>query len=148
MAQAALIFTTIAAVVIGCGNGSQAQEFDAGKFEYQVGCAACHGIEGKGMGPVAVLFGVPPPDLTVLAKKNNGVFPFNFVYEVIDGRKVIIAHGTRDMPIWGNRYMPNPNRAANPNASDLFVNPSYDPETIVRMRILAVIDYLNRIQEK
>jgi hypothetical protein len=86
--------------------------------------------------------------LTVLAKNNGGVFPFNSIYEVIDGRKVIIAHGTRDMPIWGNRYMPDPNKAASPNASQMFVNPSYDPETVVRMRILAVIDYLNRIQEK
>ncbi len=52
------------------------------------------------------------------------------------------------MPIWGNRYMPDPNKAAGPNTSQMFVNPSYDPETVVRMRILAVIDYLNRIQEK
>ncbi len=26
---------------------------------------------------------------------------------VVDGRKVVIAHGTRDMPIWGDRYTPN-----------------------------------------
>jgi hypothetical protein len=32
-------------------------------------------------------------------------------------------------PIWGDRYMPNLNRAASPNASDMFVNPSYDPES-------------------
>jgi hypothetical protein len=86
--------------------------------------------------------------LTILAKGNNGVFPFNSLYEVIDGRNVIIAHGTRDMPIWGDRYTPSPNRAVSPNASDMFINPSYDPESVVRMRILAVIDYLNRIQEK
>ncbi len=67
---------------------------------------------------------------------------------VVDGRKVVIAHGTRDMPIWGDRYTPNLNRAISPNASEMFVNPAYDPETVVRMRILAVIDYLNRIQEK
>jgi hypothetical protein len=40
---------------------------------------------------------VAPTDLTVLTKKNNGVFPFDSVYEIIDGRKTVIAHGTRDI---------------------------------------------------
>ena len=80
--------------------------------------------------------------LTVLAKNNGGVFPFSNVYEVIDGRKVIAAHGTREMPAWG-RIRP---KLLYP--SDKFIDPSYDPEFIVRTRILAVIDYLNRIQEK
>jgi mono/diheme cytochrome c family protein len=144
MARAA--FTIAMLAVMGFAITAQTQDFDAGKYEYQIGCAACHGVDGKGMGPVGALFGKPPANLTVLAKKNNGVFPFNYVYEVIDGRQVVLAHGTRDMPIWGNRYTPSPNRAASPTEG--FVNPSYDPETIVRMRILAVMDYLNRIQEK
>jgi len=148
MTKVAVTLAVIAAVVVHFKNAARAQEFDAGKFEYRVGCAACHGVNGKGMGPVAALFGAPPTDLTLLAKKNNGVFPFNSVYEVIDGRQLVIAHGTRDMPIWGDRFTPSPNRAASPNAADGFVNPLFDPETVVRMRILAVIDYLNRIQEK
>jgi mono/diheme cytochrome c family protein len=152
MAKLAVTFAMIATVVIGLESTARPQEFDAGKFEYQMGCAACHGIDGKGEGPVSSQVKVPPADLTVLAKKNNGVFPFNSVYEVIDGRKLVIAHGTRDMPIWGNRYMPDLNRAASAwarmIASDSWVRPYFDFETIVRMRILAVIDYLNRIQEK
>lgn len=148
MARLAVIFGMIAGVIAGLENTVSAQDFDAGQVEYRMGCAACHGIDGKGMGPVGALFGTPPANLTILAKRNNGVFPFNSVYEVIDGRKVIVAHGTRDMPIWGDRYTPSPNRAVSPNASDMFINPSHDPETVVRMRILAVIDYLNRIQEK
>ncbi len=148
MPRLAVAFAVTALVIVELNSPTWAQEFDAGKFEYQMGCAACHGADGKGMGPVAALFGVPPPDLTVLAKKNSGVFPFNSIYEVIDGRQVVIAHGTRDMPIWGDRFTPSPNRAASPNAADRFVSPSFDPEIIVRTRILAVIDYLNRIQEK
>ncbi len=148
MPRPAIAFALIAFVIVGVKSSTRAQESDVGKFEYQMGCAACHGADGKGMGPVAARFGVPPPDLTVLAKKNGGVFPFNSVYEVIDGRQVVIAHGTRDMPIWGDRFTPSPNRAASPNAADSFVSPSFDPEIIVRTRILAVIDYLNRIQEK
>ena len=91
---------------------------------------------------------MPPPDLTVLAKKNNGVFPFNSVYEIIDGRKTVVAHGTRDMPIWGDRYAPEPTKALIPRSSENILSLFYEPEAIVRMRILAVIDYLNRIQEK
>ena len=37
---------------------------------------------------------------------NNGVFPTNAVYETIDGLKTIPAHGTREMPIWGERFNP------------------------------------------
>jgi hypothetical protein len=86
--------------------------------------------------------------LTVLGKKNNGVFPFDSVYQIIDGRKTVIAHGTRDMPIWGDRYMPEPNRTLIPRPSENVLNLFYNAEAVVRMRIFAVIDYLNRIQEK
>ena len=117
MAKLAVTFGMIAAVIAGLENTASAQDSDAGQFEYRMGCAACHGVDGKGMGPVGALFGKPPADLTVLAKSNNGVFPFNSVYEVIDGRKLIVAHGTRDMPIWGDRYTPDPNRAVSPPAT-------------------------------
>ena len=40
----------------------------------------------------------------MLAKSNNGVFPKDAVYEAIDGSKTIPAHGTREMPIWGERF--------------------------------------------
>lgn len=139
---------TISGSLLEMTSAARSQNSETGKFEYQVGCAACHGSDAKGMGPVGALFGVPPPDLTVLAKKNEGVFPFNTIYEVIDGRKVILAHGTRDMPIWGTRFLPTPNRAMIPDASGIFVNPSYDPEMIVRMRILALIEYLIQLQQK
>jgi hypothetical protein len=91
---------------------------------------------------------VPPPDLTVLAKKNNGVFPFNSVYEIIDGRKTVIAHGTRDMPIWGDRYAPEPSKALIPRPSENVLSRFLDLEAVVHLRILAVIDYLARMQEK
>ena len=49
-----------------------------------------HGIDGQGNGPLSSQLKVPPTDLTVLTKKNNGVFPFEAVYEIIDGAKSII----------------------------------------------------------
>ena len=142
--------TTVAAIglfTIVFGGQTVAEEIDRGKAEYQSSCGTCHGKDGKGNGPVSAELKVPPPDLTVLAKKNNGVFPLNSVYEIIDGRKTVIAHGTRDMPIWGNRYTPEANWVLIPRPFENILG-LYDPETVVRMRILAVIDYLNRIQEK
>lgn len=117
-------------------NAASAQ--DIAKIEYQSSCATCHGTDGKGNGPISPLLNVAPPDLTVLAKKNNGIFPFSSVYQIIDGRQAIKAHGPRDMPIWGNPY----------TLGQIGQPFPYDPEVLLRSRILAIIDYLNRIQEK
>jgi mono/diheme cytochrome c family protein len=76
-----------------------AQRIDPGEIEFLSSCAPCHGAEGKGNGPMSAALKATPPDLTVLAKNNGGVFPFSNVYEVIDGRKVVAAHGTREMPV-------------------------------------------------
>jgi mono/diheme cytochrome c family protein len=144
MGKVAVKWLVVAAAMIGCNVSVWAQ--DAGKAEYFWGCAACHGADGKGKGPMGVELKTVPVDLTTLAKRNNGVFPLNAVYEIIDGRKAVKAHGTRDMPIWGYRYTPRSSAAAKP--TEPYVDLSYDPESDVRNRILAVVDYLNRIQEK
>ena len=60
------------------------QQDDIGKMEYQASCASCHGTDGKGTGPVAPSLAKKPADLTTLAKQNNGVFPFERIYETID----------------------------------------------------------------
>jgi mono/diheme cytochrome c family protein len=148
MANAGTTVVVTAAFAIVLGRQVVAEVLDPGKAEYHSSCASCHGIDGKGNGPVSSQLKLPPPDLTVLAKKNNGVFPFTSVYEIIDGRKAVIAHGTRDMPIWGDRYVPESTKGLIPKRSENILSQFYDPEAIVRMRILAVIDYLNRIQEK
>jgi mono/diheme cytochrome c family protein len=56
----------------------QRKNVDRGKYEYEAHCAVCHGLSGAGDGSFAQLFkaGISMPDLTELAKKNNGVFPF------------------------------------------------------------------------
>ena len=148
VANVGIAVAAVAAITIVSGGQTVAEVLDPGKAEYHSSCASCHGSEGKGTGPVSTGLKVPPPDLTVLAKKNNGVFPFNSVYEIIDGRKTVVAHGTRDMPIWGDRYAPEPSKGLIPRSSENILSLFYDPEAVVRMRILAVIDYLNRIQEK
>jgi mono/diheme cytochrome c family protein len=137
----------ILATTITFSGAASAQNMDVGKAEYQSGCASCHGIDGKGNGPVGNDLKTRPADLTVLAKKNKGVFPVNAVYKIIDGREPIAGHGTREMPIWGWRFVPAEHFNLKP-ADDYIYLPPASPEPVVHSRILAVIDYLNRIQEK
>jgi mono/diheme cytochrome c family protein len=144
-------FLLIAALTGSISSTGWTQDSDAGKIEYLSSCSACHGADGKGGGPLAAELKTRPADLTTLAKRNGGVFPLNAIYQTIDGRKPIGSHGTREMPIWGPRFAPSPfsnTQAFNPKPTDSPVLLTYDPEIIVRLRILAVIDYLNRIQEK
>jgi mono/diheme cytochrome c family protein len=136
----------IGATAVFVGSVS-AQDRDMGKLEYQSNCASCHGIGAKGDGPMSAELKKRPTDLTVLAKKNNGVFPLNYVYRVIDGRDQIASHGTREMPVWGYRFVP-PQHFDLKLADDYVYSPPNSPEPVVHARILAVIDYLNRIQEK
>lgn len=120
----------IAGIVAGWDAHASAQNIDVGKTEYQSSCGSCHGIGGKGDGPVSKELKSPPADLTILTKNNNGVFPYDMVYQIIDGRNTSVAsHGTREMPVWGYRFGP-------PQAFRF------------KQRILAVIDYLKAIQEK
>ena len=62
-------------------------------------CASCHGISGKGDGPVASSLGKPTPDLTTLARQ--GRFDEANLMAIIDGRRVVPVHGPREMPVWG-----------------------------------------------
>jgi mono/diheme cytochrome c family protein len=147
METAALRSLTIASLIIAFSACASAQGVDVGKVEYQTNCAACHGTDAKGNGPVSKELKTRPADLTVLAKKNKGVFPLKAVTEVIDGREVITSHGTREMPVWGYRLVP-PGHYILKNADDYLYLPATSPEAAVRSRILSIIDYLNRIQEK
>jgi mono/diheme cytochrome c family protein len=143
----AIAVLTVGLTAHGWAQQPAPQQADIGKVEYQSSCAACHGLDGKGRGPVADALKTSPADLTMLAKKNGGVFPFGRIYDVIDGRVEVKSHGARDMPIWGFRYSPAPIAGFSPVAP-YFLDPLYDREPVIRARILAVIDYLYRIQEK
>lgn len=126
-------FLTALAVVSSAAFAQTSVDF--GKNEYMASCASCHGVSAKGDGAMRGQLTKPPSDLTALAKGNHGVFPLQYVWEVIDGRTsaVIGSHGAREMPVWGYIY-----RAEDTQPADLHA----------RNRISALIDYLARIQVK
>ena len=76
----------------------------SGDAMFKAYCAACHGVAGKGDGPAANALTKRPADLTQLARKNNGKFPQLEVMHFITGDDVVAAHGSRDMPVWGQLF--------------------------------------------
>ena len=94
-------------------------------------CASCHGVSGNGDGPVAPALKTKVPQLTTLAKRNGGTFPYKRVRSAIAGDKVPISHGSREMPVWG----------------PIFHRIEYDQD-LGYVRLKNVTEYLNTIQQK
>lgn len=137
---AILLAATLGAAGTGLAAEKTVRKVDIGKLEYEANCASCHGVSGKGDGVLKPYLTKSATDLTVVAKQNGGVFPINRVYEVIDGRTDIKAHGGRDMPVWGRDY--------SVKAAEYYIDVPYDPDAYVRAKILALIDYIYRMQAK
>lgn len=96
-------------VVGACvASSASAQPFDladlSGEELFGRFCAACHGPEARGDGPVARRLTAAVPDLTRIAERNGGEFPADAVRQSIDGRSLAVAHGTRTMPVWGYEF--------------------------------------------
>jgi hypothetical protein len=124
------IIAIVGAVMIGVpAVVLAATGIEDAKRDYEVACASCHGLTGKGDGPLKDELKSRVPDLTVLARNNNGAFPFNRVIQVIDGREQVKAHGPREMPVWGNSFR------------------LHDTGPTASSRIKALTEYLNRLQD-
>jgi mono/diheme cytochrome c family protein len=102
-----------------------------GKAMFMEYCATCHGTEGKGNGPAAAALKKAPADLTQLSARNGGKFPDAHVSRYIGGDDTVLAHGTRDMPIWGN----------------VFKSMSRD-QAVTAQRVSNLTDYVKSIQAK
>jgi cbb3-type cytochrome c oxidase subunit III len=94
-------------------------------------CAPCHGTEGHGDGPVAPALKAAIPDLTIIAKRNGGNFPAKRISDLIAGEDVVVAHGSREMPVWG----------------PIFHQVEYDRD-YGNIRMKNLVDYLRSIQQK
>lgn len=119
-----------------------AAEQSIGQREYESRCVMCHGDSGKGDGWFTRFLKTRPSSIARLKKSNGGVFPFDYVYQVIDGRKEVSVHGPRDMPVWGAVY-----RAESGKPFDPYYGLTYADEGMVRARILALIEYISQLQE-
>jgi mono/diheme cytochrome c family protein len=130
--------TAVLAAVWMAGIGIpevQAQAFEqySGEETFQRFCASCHGESGQGDGPVSAGLKISVPDLTMLAERYGNDFPDSALRKIIDGREIVIVHGTRYMPVWGYEFWleEGADEAAQRNV-----------ETIVEN----LIDYLESIQ--
>lgn len=92
------------AFALGIAATGNAAEDNHGRQMYLRYCGSCHGAKGSGDGPVSRDLKVKVPDLTTLAKKHRGVYPLDDVMAIIDGRRLVRAHGDRDMPVWGENF--------------------------------------------
>lgn len=98
-------------------------------------CATCHGADGTGSGVMSGFLKKPPADLTQIAKKNGGEFPFHRTMQFIDGTKGVRAHGDPDMPVWGEVFK-----------HETAGSPGQQAE--IRTKILLITQYVRSIQEK
>ena len=132
-----LLFSYFIAGAVGTMRGRANQDFQLppvymppGKQLYKDYCAACHGSNGKGHGPVARSLREPPSDLTTLAERHGGAFPAEYVTNVLRFGVDFSAHGSSEMPVWG----------------PIFQYQEHYNEAAVRQRIKNLCEYLETIQ--
>lgn len=130
--------TVLGAVWVSLAQASEAAEAvsavaQAGGQVYGRYCAPCHGVDARGNGPVAPELKTSTPDLTQMAARRNGAFPFDELARYIDGRTPVGAHGSAEMPVWGETF-------AKEYAGDA------DQQEIVRGTVLMLLVYLESIQ--
>ena len=109
--------------------------------DFRANCAACHGWNGEGEGPIGELMIVKPPNLRLLAHRNGGTFPADTVIRTLEGNDIPRAHGTSRMPVWGDWF------AAEAIADSLKEGAKRPPPDTVEKRIQRLVDYLRSIQE-
>ena len=104
----------------------------SGEVIYKQFCAACHGAHARGNGPAASILKTHPPDLTTLAKRHGGKFPYDYVSSILRFGPGSSAHGSSDMPTWG----------------PIFQTIDKNSERAAQDRIRNLADYLASLQRK
>lgn len=112
-------------------KGVPKEEYD-GAALFRTYCSSCHGLSAKGDGPLADRLRFRPPDLTLLAKRNNRKWGGDKVARMIDGRDPVKGHGGPDMPVWGDAFKSS--------------REGYDEES-VQAKVRALVEYLQSLQE-
>jgi len=140
MSQQLLRWICCALLTLGASISSadDAPSFDPllaemGAERFAAYCTSCHGRKARGNGPVRFALTTPPADLTRIAARRGGKFPDGEIARMIDGRFDIAAHGTREMPVWGERFS-----SSIPEAEIA--------EGITRGNIATLVEFLKSIQ--
>lgn len=120
--------------ILSCNQGppkeSRAAQAKIGKEHFMNYCSSCHGENGKGL--VIDELSRQPFDLTrIVIDRKISEFPILEIANIIDGRKMVEAHGAREMPIWG----------------EVFSTGEYLKEEEIKGRLAEIIAYLMSIQE-
>jgi mono/diheme cytochrome c family protein len=128
---------TLALVVLGVLLQPQAsglaQDSAPGATLFHQYCASCHGENGAGNGPVAPYLTIQPADLTTIAERRHGEFPEEQILRIITGDENPPGHGTRTMPVWGERLQDDLIGGVNKSA-------------VARGRIAFLVDHLKALQ--
>jgi mono/diheme cytochrome c family protein len=119
-------------MVVGLASSLAAQDANDGATLFRLHCAACHGGDATGNGPMARTLRHNPADLTRLAQRNGGAFPAARVRRIVEGRDVD-SHGDRDMPVWGDVFRRRGDERSEDRAA---------------ARIRAIVTYLETIQHR
>ena len=116
------------------GHASDEEVIEAGRADFERHCAVCHGVDATGTGPLTEYLIRKPADLTTIAQNYEGRFPFDRVAAVIDGRADVAAHGPREMPVWGYRFVATADRD--------------EAGQTAEQRITAIATYLETLQKR
>jgi mono/diheme cytochrome c family protein len=132
-AVAGALITLVAATTDGAAQNSQnpSQPQVSGSLLFTNYCATCHGQRATGDGPLAAHLRKQPANLTLLARRNGGVFSPEMVARIIDGRKPLTGHGGGDMPAWGDAFAKSAENSENTAG-----------------KINALVRYLETLQQK
>jgi len=140
-AWSTLLGAGLTCAVLACNGGVGERARDEERARIEAGaelfigyCASCHGRDARGTGPVAASLSIPPADLTRIAARRGGRFEASEVAAYIDGRTDVIAHGRREMPVWGRMF---DERNENLMSDETLLSPGM---------IFAITSYLRSVQ--
>ena len=127
------LFCVTVSLTLGNSVNSLAQETSSGARLFHQYCASCHGEKANGTGPVAPYMTIKPSDLTTITQRRRGIFPEEQILRIITGEENPPGHGTRAMPVWGERLQDD-------------VIGGVSKPTVARGRVAFLVDYLKGIQ--
>lgn len=132
LTRIAILAFAVSPMLVSCRSTPEPPTGQALYLQY---CASCHGESGDGNGSVAESLRRLPTDLRLIAKRHGGRFDESYAMQIIDGRRAVAEHGTREMPVWGAVFEDEHRREGYPAYTSL-------------LHSRALTDYLGSIQQE